>query len=79
MLIIVYGLLLWVDGGDLPRVLRAWIVQSLFVLFVATGVWFPWYVVWSWTASLVLLRGRDLVFASVLFAAAFLLMVPYVL
>jgi hypothetical protein len=76
----VYALLaLWVSRGDLSRVLRAWIVQSLCVLFVATGVWFPWYVAWPWTASLVLLRGRDLAFATVLFAAAFMLMVPYVL
>jgi hypothetical protein len=80
VLVTVYALLsIWVSRGDLTRVLRAWIVQSLFVVFVATGVWFPWYFAWPWTASLVLLRGRDLVFAVVLFIVAFLLMVPYVL
>ncbi|HEX4406831.1 MAG TPA: hypothetical protein VH560_18460 [Polyangia bacterium] len=79
VLVAVYALLsLWVSRGDLTRVLRAWIIQSLFVVFVATGVWFPWYFAWPWTASLVLLRGRDVVFAAVLFIAAFLLMAPYV-
>ncbi len=80
VLIAVYALLtIWVSRGDLSRVLRAWIVQSLFVLFVATGVWFPWYFAWPWTASLVFLRGRDLVFVVLLSCCALLLMVPYVL
>jgi hypothetical protein len=80
VLVAVYALLsIWVSRGDLARVLRAWILQALFVVFVATGVWFPWYFAWPWTASLVLLRGRDLVFAALIFVAAFLVMVPYVL
>ncbi|HSZ82285.1 MAG TPA: hypothetical protein VLA14_08385 [Polyangia bacterium] len=80
VLVAIYGgLTIWVARGDISRVVRAWIVQSLFLVFVATGVWFPWYFTWPWVASLVLLRGRDLALAVLLSCGAFMLMIPYVL
>jgi hypothetical protein len=68
----------WVARGPLERVLLAWTVASLLVLFLAAGIWFPWYLVWPVTTALVLQRRGELGFAALLFVVALLLMVPYV-
>jgi hypothetical protein len=70
---------IWIARGDFGRVVRAWIVESLLVFLFATGIWFPWYLTWSWTAALVLPRDKYVVFSAVLFFVVFLLMSPYVL
>jgi hypothetical protein len=75
-----YGVLsIWIARGDLGRVVRAWIVESLLVFLFVTGIWFPWYLTWPWTAALVLPRDKNVVFSAVLFFVVFLLMSPYVL
>jgi hypothetical protein len=73
------ALTIWIARGDHARVVRAWIVQSLLVLLFATGIWFPWYLIWPLPAALVLRHGRDRAFTYVLFFAALLLTLPYVL
>ncbi len=38
--------------AGVDRIATAWVIASLAVLLTASGVWFPWYLVWTWSVLL---------------------------
>jgi hypothetical protein len=68
----------WVARDPLPRAARGWIVVSLAVVALLTGMWFPWYFVWPWVAALVLLERTNLAFTGIVTGATLLSLWSYV-
>jgi hypothetical protein len=61
----------WVARGEgTTRVLAGWVLTSLGVVLLVSGVPFTWYLVWPWAAALVLVEGRGVALAAVLFGFA---------
>ncbi|MDB4979972.1 MAG: hypothetical protein JWM82_724 [Myxococcales bacterium] len=72
------GLTPWVARAPLARAARGWIVVSLAVVMLLSGMWFPWYFVWPWAVALVLLERANLVFTGIVWGAVLLSLWSYV-
>ena len=68
----------WVARAPHARAARGWVVVSLAVLTMLTGMWFPWYFVWPWAVALVLLEGPNLLFMGIVWGGALLSLWSYV-
>jgi hypothetical protein len=80
ILAIYAGLCVWIAASRVPAktVLRAWIIASLSVIVLTTGMWFPWYFAWPLAASLILLGGWDLGYMGLVLGLALLSFWSYV-
>jgi hypothetical protein len=66
VLAIYVGLTWWVLRGDRKRLLVGWAVASVAVGTFASGISFPWYVIWPLGAAVIVLEERGLVLCAVL-------------
>jgi hypothetical protein len=68
----------WVLRGEgARRDLGGWVVASLGVVLLASGVPFPWYLIWPWAAALVLVEGSSVALSAALFGLAIVKVMQY--
>jgi hypothetical protein len=68
----------WVARAPVERAARGWVVASLSVVALLTGMWFPWYFVWPWAVALVLLERTSLLFTGIVWGGALVSLWSYV-
>lgn len=59
------------------RWLAAWVIFSLSLILLVTGIWFPWYVMWPWVVALVWWDRLHIRLSALCLVVAFLLSMLY--
>jgi hypothetical protein len=69
-----------VGQGDAPfRLATVWAMVSLAIMIFVAGMWFPWYLAWTWPVALLRFTRPHLVLSGFLLPFSLMLMLAYAL